>query len=938
MLIERDSELETADRLLSRAAGGQGAVLLVEGPPGIGKTALLAEIRSRAAKGGFRLLAALGGELEQDVPFGMVRQLLEPPLRAAGPEVRADLLSGAASLATVVFGMDPGGEGGAGPGGVEHGLYWLCCNLADRPLLLSIDDAQWSDEASMRFISHLGRRLGDIPALLILASRSRRGGDDPIGRALTGLNPTLVELSPISDEAISRLVHAELGPDADDEFCRACARASGGNPFLLIEALTSLRDSGVRPQAAQARRVENLQPDTISRAVLTRLARLGPTAVRVARAVAVLGPAATPRRVAKLARLPVHEVAQLAEALAREAILEPGRPMRFIHPLVRTAVYRDSTEMLRAADHKRAALVLRDDGADPDELAAHLLLAEPEADQWVSQALRAAANGAMARNAPEPAVAFLNRALAEPVAPPQRLAVHAELGQALGMANRPEEAAVVLRQAIDLAPTSQGRVELAMQLGWLMLHTGRSRAAVEAMELARLSINGDHLELPLQLQAALAMVDIITIKPPKTWTARLDPLVPSLSGERDVERLILSVVAFGAAVSGDRPAAEAARLARRSAAGPLLFRDRWILINMASAALAVADHLPESLELLDRGIDDAGRLGNAAEFRYLAVLRSHTAFYAGNLIDAEGDGRAALELQEDTRPQDLPLAAAVLVDALVARGAIEEAQRVVTDNHLDDDQSMTTLIAHFVLLARGRLRLAQGRYAEAAADLRECGRMLTEGGYGNPNFAHWRTAAALAHQALGQTTLAAELAAEDLELSRRFGATSAVARALRVGALIEPGRHALTELEEAASLLDGSPAVLERAHALVDHGAALRRAGYRTGAVAPLRQGLDLADRCAATPLAARAREELTAAGARPRRARLTGREALTTGELRVARLARRGATNREIAQGLFVSMRTVEIHLTSTYRKLAISNRQQLGDALPEEPEGDSG
>jgi DNA-binding CsgD family transcriptional regulator len=929
MLIERDHELGTMDRLLAQAAGGQGTVLLVEGAPGIGKTALLAEGSRRAADAGFRVLTAFGGELEQDVPFGIVRQLFEPPLRAT--DLAADVLSGAARLATAVFGLGTGDLTEAGPGGVEHGLYWLCCNLADRPLMLSVDDGHWADEASLRFVSYLARRLGDVPVLLVIASRSHRGGADPIARALTGIHPAVMPLSSLSDDAIGRLVRAGLGAEADDEFCHACARATGGNPFLLTEAMNSLRSGRVIPRAANAGRVENLQPETISRAVLARLARLGPEAIAVARVVAVLGPSASPGRVARLVGLPVAAVARVTEALTREAILAPGRPMQFTHPLVRTAVYTDSTEVLRAADHKQAAVILRDDGADPEDLARHLLLAEPEGDQWVAQALLSAAGGALSRNAPEPAVAFLQRALAEPVSAEQRLPVHAELGQALGMANRPEDAAVVLRAAIELARTPPARAELAMQLAWLMLHTGRSRAAVEATELARRSIDGGDPELPLQLQAALAMVDIITIQPPTTWIARLDPLVPSLSGERDIDRMILSVLAFGAAASGDRPAAEVARLATLSAARPLPRRDKWILVNMASGALAVADRLPESLDLLDLGIDTAGRRGNAAEFRYLAVLRSHTALYAGRLVDAEGDGRAALELQEDTRPQDLPLAAAVLVDALVARGEIDAAQRVVSDNGLEGDRSMSTLIAHFVLLARGRLRMAQGRYAEAVADLRACGRQLTEGGYDNPNFAHWRSAAALAHFALGQTTAAIELAREDLELSRRFGATSAVARALRIGALVEPGSTGPARLEEAAALLDGSPALLERAHALVDHGAALRRAGYRKESVAPLRRGLDLADRCAATPLAGRAIEELIAAGTRPRRARLTGREALTTGELRVARLAAGGATNREIAQRLFLSMRTVEIHLTSTYRKLGISKRQQLQATLAE-------
>ncbi|MGI5241134.1 ATP-binding protein [Dactylosporangium sp. CA-139066] len=929
MLIERERDLAALEARLERAAGGQGGTVVVEGAPGIGKTALLAEVRARAAGRGLRVLAAAGGEVEQDLPFGVVRQLFEPALRAAGEAGRADLMAGAASLAAPVFGPAPGIAGEVEQGGVVHGLYWLCCNLAERPLLLVVDDAHWADAASLRFVSHLARRLGDVGALLVLATRPRPGGDDALSRALSGVPPQTLFPEPLSEAGVGRVVRHELGAEADDEFCRACARATGGNPFLLTEALASLREDKVRPVAAQAARVARVRPDTVSRAVLARLARLGPPAAAVARAVAVLGAAAAPRRVAALAGLPVARVAELAAALVAEAILAPGRPLRFAHPLVRTAVYADDAGLRRAADHKRAALMLRDDGAGPEELAGHLLLSEPDDDPWVVGALREAAAGAVARNAPEPAVAFLRRALEEPPAAALRAPLHAELGRALGMANRPDEAGAALHRAIELTESAPQRTTLAMDLGWLMLQTGRSRAAIEAMEYARgLFVTHDGAR-PLELEAQFAMLDIITIRPPAVWLARLDPLLPSLGGTTDIERMLLSIAAFGSATTGDRPAADVAALARRSCAGPLPARDKWILVNMASAALGVADDLTAALELLDRGIDAAVRLGNAAEFRYLAVLRSHSALYAGHLVDAEGDGRAAIELQEDTRPQDLPLAAAVLIDALVARGDLAEAERIVRDGDLAGEQPMNTLIAHFLLLARGRLRLAQGRPAEAVDDLEACGRLLGDGGYANPNFAHWRTAAAQARFALGHLAEAAGLAAEDLALSRRFGAPTAIARALRVAARVDPGRDALARLEEAVALTEGRDALLERALALVDYGAALRRTGRRADAVAPLRQGLDLAARCAAAPLAARAGEELAAAGARPRRARLTGREALTAGELRVARLAASGATNREIAQALFLSVRTVEIHLTNTYRKLAIGSRQQLADAL---------
>ncbi|MCA1701903.1 MAG: LuxR C-terminal-related transcriptional regulator [Actinobacteria bacterium] len=386
-------------------------------------------------------------------------------------------------------------------------------------------------------------------------------------------------------------------------------------------------------------------------------------------------------------------------------------------------------------------------------------------------------------------------------------------------------------------------------------------------------------------------------------------------------------------MTGDRTADETARLAELAATDPLSGRDRWILVNMASAALSIADRLPDALQLLDRGIDIARRLGDAAEFRYLAMLRSHTAFYAGRLLEAEADARAALEMQWETTPPDIPLAAAVLIDALVDRGSLAAAQHVLAENGLEAEQPFELLIAHFILMARGRLRMHQNRAREALVDLRRCGATLVGAGYTNPGFAQWRSAAALAHLALGETAVAAELAAEDLELARRFQAPSTVGVALRAAGLIEGGRQGLALLEESVATLASSSAELERARALVDFGAALRRAGQRKQAQDPLRHGLDLATRCGAKNLAKRANEELVAAGARPRRAILSGREALTASELRIAHLAVDGATNREIAQNLFLSRRTVEVHLTNTYRKMNIASRQELRLALAKQP-----
>lgn len=936
-LVERDRDLAAIDDLLGVAMAGRGVTALVEGLPGIGKTALLAAVSEHAMRLDIRTLTSIGGELEQDLPFAIVRHLFEPLLGAASATQRAELLAGAAGLAAPVFGYRDDRDASSVLGDVVYGLYWLCANLAESgTLLLVVDDVHWADGASLRFLSHLSRRIADLPVLLLLAGRPGQILDRLVSGALGGAAPRIIRLRPLSDEAVGVLVRRELFPDADDEFCHACALATGGNPFLLAEALTHLRAMGMPPVATEAHRIEHVRPETISRAVLARIARLGPDAVRFARALAVLGTAAQPRHVAALAGLSIRAAAAVADELAREAIVTVDRPVWFVHPLVRTAVYLDLSGLLRAVEHKRAARVLIEEDIAPEQLAPHLLAAEPESDPWVVDSLHAAAASALGRGAPESAAVYLQRARAEPPPPAQRGALAALLGRALTMAARHSEAAVALREAIGLTESLVDRLELVIELGFLMMQAGRAPEAAEAADLARGMVTGRDvdLDLPVVLHAEVAALDLVTMQPPTAVLDRLDKIASRLIGTSDADRVLLSVLAFGAAATGDRSAAEAASLAVRAAAGPLPARNAWILVNYASAALTITDRIPEALELLDRGLDAARGSGNARDFRYLSMLRSHTAWYAGRLIEAEGDARSALEeIPGEPRTLDTPLATAMLIDALVERGKLDESQQVLEASGISGDQPTDTLIMHFILVARGRLRLRRNEPAPALADLLGAGRFLVDGGYLNPGFAEWRTDAVRAQLALGQTSAATELALENLELARTFDAPRSVARALRTMALVERGQRGLALLAEAADLLTDSPAELERAHCLVGYGAALRRAGQRTPALDQLRRGLDLATHCGADALADSARQELHAAGARPRRDALSGRDALTTSELRVARLAADGATNRAIAQTLFLGIRTVEVHLTSTYRKLGIHGRQQLRAAITDPP-----
>jgi DNA-binding NarL/FixJ family response regulator len=226
------------------------------------------------------------------------------------------------------------------------------------------------------------------------------------------------------------------------------------------------------------------------------------------------------------------------------------------------------------------------------------------------------------------------------------------------------------------------------------------------------------------------------------------------------------------------------------------------------------------------------------------------------------------------------------------------------------------------------VRLARGQRAQAIVDLRQCGQLLDRARLHNPNFWAWRSALALA-LVPDYPQEARALAHEELELAHRAGSSRAIGIALRVCGLLTGGKDGIELLEQSVAVLEPTPMRLELAYSLAEWGAALRRAGARSAAREPLRQALDLAARCGATPLAERAREEALAAGARPRRPWTSGVHALTPSELRVARLAAQALGNREIAQALFITTKTVSDHLTSAYRKLNISSRDQLATAM---------
>src|SRR4051794_1832865 len=371
-LLERERELEQLDRLAEEACSGLGRLVLVEGPPGIGKTRLLGGVRVHAREREMVVLSARASELDREFPFGVVRQLFEPPLASADDEQRAKLLHGAAGLAAPLLGGgSPRREtAGADPSFAHfHALYWLVANLTEEAAAaLVIDDVHWADASSLRFLEFLVPRLEELPVLVALATRPPEPGSDTRSIDALATDPLahVLHPAPLSDPGVAALVAAELGDSADPRFSSACHDATGGNPFLLRELLRELATEGIAPSAEQAPHVHQLAPPTVARAVLLRLARLGDDATALARAVAVLGDGAPLRRVSPMAGLPEERTGELAATLAQSDILAADRPLAFAHPVLRSAVYADIDPGERGDAHRRAATLLADEGAAPD--------------------------------------------------------------------------------------------------------------------------------------------------------------------------------------------------------------------------------------------------------------------------------------------------------------------------------------------------------------------------------------------------------------------------------------------------------------------------------------------------------------------------------------------------------------------------------------------
>jgi DNA-binding CsgD family transcriptional regulator len=736
--------------------------------------------------------------------------------------------------------------------------------------------------------------------------------------------PTILRPALLSENAVSTLVRAAMGSRSNDALCQAVWTASGGNALYVTELLRALELNDRHLAEIDQAELPVGGLEGIGRRVIARVRRVNPTALRLAQALAVLGDCCELRHAAATAGLEMTDATRLATVLVRVEVLADDDPPRFIHPVVRDALEASLGGDARDAGHRSAARLLHADRASAGQIAAHLAFVRPACDEWVLARLDEAAQEAIENGAPKVAADLLNRALAEPPPASQRIGLLQRTARAEVSAGR-DTALVHLEEALRLSVDPRERAEIMLEVAEAYAALFRWVDAVDAIDRGLAELGDADEALASRLENELVICGLHDARRASRVKAVLERCGSSPSAATQAEALAARGMAM---LLAGRPAEEAAIPLGSALSRTAAQIENWDTCAALLWCLVTAERFNTVETALKPMVAEVQRSGSArgivAAYSTLGLLKLRL----GALPEADAAARVALQvLRESDLQPGLAFAVTVLADVAVEAGELVEAEALLS---LLPQQGWPAGVGTVLIpAARARLRLAQGRPAQALVDFQACAAMFSPEVWGTEirdvGYLHARAGAAQALLQLGERERARDVAEAELVDVKVFGAPRALGIALRVAGLAHGGSKGIDLLGDSVASLRNSPAVLERAHSLAELGAALRRNGCRSAAREPLSEALDLAARCGARPLVARARDELKATGARPRREWRTGLEALSPRELRVVQLATAGRTNREIAYQLYVTLKTIEGHLARAYTKLGIERRHQL-------------
>ncbi|MEU6775238.1 AAA family ATPase [Streptomyces sp. NPDC046759] len=763
-LLHRERELAELDRALDEAGAGRPAVVLIQGPRGIGKTALLRAALGRIP-GDAVVLRARCHDNERDFSYGVVRQLFDPFMnkpdqlnepdrqdRSQRPESTAKSPGG--YLAEALPGAEPAVFGPDGENGRHHvlnNLFNAARSLTTRtPVVMVIDDLHLADEASRQWFSYLARRLDGLPVALLVTAAAEAA--DPLTADLGALGHTrTLTPGPLCDSCVAERVSSVFGAPVDPELAAVCHDLSQGNPLVLEELTARLLDARTSPGAPDLEAVLRIGAATLADTTLSWLRRSRPRAMELLTSLAVLGPGAELTTAALLAGQGDLLADEAREALRRTDLIDPGPPETFRHELVRTAVLARTDPRDLVALHERAAALLVRLGAPAGRVAEHLMSSGTTGLDWALPVLRAAAREAAADGCLDDAACYLQRALAEATDPEliQSLTVQ------LGTVELHRDPAACARYAAGLAVAADPveRARLLLPFAHPVLALTAAGAAVPFAETAgALAATGDpaaELLLPLAAQAVLAGQ--------RTAVRRAVASLRAAGDEPAASDFLGALAAMAAA--GGRSPRRAVRLAARcvSGASPA---EAGIGVLGAAMAFAWSGRLDEAAAWAARVVRSAQRLNHPGELALALLARSDIAYRQGHLDTALSDADRAARSAEQVHADELVSAATALrMRVLLRRGRTPDESRL-TGAPLPADAH--PLVRAVVLEARGLVAAARGDHEKALRLFLECGHQLAVRGIANPACVPWRTHAAQAYQNLGEYAAARTIAADPL--------------------------------------------------------------------------------------------------------------------------------------------------------------------------------
>ena len=924
-LYERSGEISAIDAAISRLNERRGSCLLLEGRAGRGKSTLVEHAVQRGRESGAQVWVVRARHLASAAPFEVLRRLLGPAVEDAGG---IEALDGAARFAIPLF--TPGADLSQG---VDYGCQWLVAWLAERsPVVLAIDDAHWADGASLRVLLDVQADISAQPVTMVVASRPVENPEIQGLLAAMAAEPDCRVLSPgtLSRDAVEALVTEKLGEPVNSAFVDECLKVSRGNAFYLHELL--------RPYEGESRpnRQAFVRNGTLSlrRTVAWRLGELGLEAVALAQAAAVLGDGCSLHLAAELARLDDETAVFQASRLEVASILQHGDPVEFLHPLLRAAVEAELPEVVRGELHARAAKLLWLSREAPESVAIHLVNSPGSGDDEVAEFLTQEGESALEGGSIALAMQLLRRALDEPAPPTLLPRILVALGRSEHALGRLDAA----RGHLEAAMESEDRpvvLTAAAELFDVLLDAG------QFADLGRLHERVVELEptqgslAEVRLQAQLLGNVFMAVEP----GLRLPPALEDVNARdlpvrRDIDRYLLVTTAIFERTMQHGTTQGLVENLRRAVAALDGTQDASLSVWDARAAIEAAtfladDELDEADAIFERLGPSVARLRGSAPS--LQSELEHRRLLSGLAKGDYEDVLAAIALAEQ-RSAHLEMSRFTAGHRFI-RGwiALERGDHTAAGELLSARTGEATLYSALGAMLNGDPVRVLDLLAQQGFSSDVDGAVTVIEVELDPHLV-----ASHAQELLGDRDSALREADRELAIRRTYGPRFRLARALRRRASFESSRRAVDLLAEAVELAESTPRRPVTARVLASYGAALRRSDRIPEAREVLYRAIDLAVDMGMERLRSHVYDELVLAGGRPRRTRTSGPQSLTAAQRKVARLAAEGRTNRQIAEALYVTIKTVETHLAAAYRKLDITSRDELSvvlNAVEDEP-----